>query len=311
MKNFNLYISGIFIAFVVFMAACNFTPDKTFSETENRNLAQMPKFSFETLLNGEFTQDFESYIQDQFAARDFWVTLKTELEVLLGKNENNDTYLGKDNWYFEKKEIKNNELLEKNVSILNDFNTWAEQYNINSSFLPVYSSYTLYKEFLPANASVFDENFAFEYINSNLSEKLNLINIYDELLNHKEEYIYFKTDHHWTQLGAFYAYQQLETLGFTPYTLENFEISNDNAEFWGSLYSKAPLWHANADTVDIFQLNEALRPSYNVEYLDTSTTDDDVYVWENLTKKDKYTVFLGGNNSLVTIKTDVDNDKKL
>lgn len=311
MKNFNLYICGIFIFFMIFIFSCNFAPDKAFSETENRNLAQKPEFSIQNLISGKFSKDFEQYIQDQFAAREFWVTLKTETEVLLGKNENNDTYLGKDNWYFEKKEITNTEVLEKNTSVINQFAQWAKENNIKSNFLPVYSSYTLYKEFLPSNAFVFDEVSAFEYIKSNISKDVNIIDIYNSLLSHKEEYIYFKTDHHWTQLGAFYAYRQLESLGFMPYSLEDFEIKEGTEDFFGSLYSKAPLWRANADRVDIFELNKNLRPKYSVEYFDKASYDDDLYVWENLDKKDKYTVFLDGNHSIITIKTDIDNNKKL
>lgn len=58
-------------------------PSKSYSENENRYLAQMPAFSFSALFDGSFTTDFESYVTDQFAFRDAWVGVKTISEMAL------------------------------------------------------------------------------------------------------------------------------------------------------------------------------------------------------------------------------------
>ena len=82
-----------FCAFIgVFLVANAVSPDRTFSEMENRNLEQMPTPSVETLLSGEFMKDFETYTTDQFVARDSWIGLKSATERVLGKQENNGVY---------------------------------------------------------------------------------------------------------------------------------------------------------------------------------------------------------------------------
>ena len=68
-------------------------PDRVRSETENRTLAQRPSLSRETLLNGSFTADMETYFADQFPLRDDWTGLKARCELLLGKREFNGVYL--------------------------------------------------------------------------------------------------------------------------------------------------------------------------------------------------------------------------
>ena len=56
---------------------------KDFSEQENRYLAQMPSFSIEKLLDGEFQTEMDNYINDHFIFRDIWIKIKSGLEMLL------------------------------------------------------------------------------------------------------------------------------------------------------------------------------------------------------------------------------------
>ncbi|NLH01852.1 MAG: hypothetical protein GX488_08160, partial [Clostridiales bacterium] len=67
-----IFASFIFLFFLLNL----FIPDRSFSERENRELTQLPEFSFESLFSGKFTEKFESYTTDQFAFRDGWTTLK-------------------------------------------------------------------------------------------------------------------------------------------------------------------------------------------------------------------------------------------
>lgn len=295
----------LFSGFLILLLIANIvTPTKTFSDTENRYLAQMPKVSMKKIIDGSFSKEFESYIQDQFFLRDFWVTLKVELEVLMNKKDNNGAYIGKDNWYFERKEEPT--ILDKNISVISEFSNWTKENNINSTFLPVYSSYTIYNEYTPKYSYVFNELDAFKNIRD--INNINIVDIYSNLISNKDEYIYFKTDHHWTQRGAFYAYQKLgEVMDFIPYEITDFNCNYISNEFYGSLYSKAPLWNIEADKVEIFQIDK----KYLVEYLDTEEIEESLYRFENINKKDKYTIFLGGNNSLIKINTNVYNNKKL
>ena len=98
-KKYCIFITALFCAFIgVFLVANAVSPDRAFSEMENRNLQQMPAVDFGTpekhfkdgnFFNGKFMRDFETYTTDQFVGRDFWVGLKSTTERALGKQENN------------------------------------------------------------------------------------------------------------------------------------------------------------------------------------------------------------------------------
>ena len=79
---------------------CN--SDRVYSETENRVLASRPTFSWESLLSGEYGDDYEEYMSDQFVGRDKWVGIKTLADILFQKKEINGVYLGADRYLIRK-----------------------------------------------------------------------------------------------------------------------------------------------------------------------------------------------------------------
>ena len=91
------------------------------------------------------------------------------------------------------------------------------------------------------------------YLHSNMSDNVVKVDTVGKLLEHNDEYIYFRTDHHWTPLGAYYAYEALcETIGMTPTPLEDFELWNQG-DLTGSLYGKVR-WpkKLTIDTMDCY-----------------------------------------------------------
>ena len=67
---------------------------------------------------------------------------------------------------------------------------------------------------------------------------VNFVNSYSEIYSHRKEYLYFKSDHHWTQLGAYYAYRAFaESVGLTPTPLSDMRYEVINDDFQGSMYS--------------------------------------------------------------------------
>jgi len=86
-----------------------------------------------------------------------------------------------------------------------------------------------------------------------MSDNVVKVDTVGKLLEHNDEYIYFRTDHHWTPLGAYYAYEALcETIGMTPTPLEDFELWNQG-DLTGSLYGKVR-WpkKLTIDTMDCY-----------------------------------------------------------
>ena len=137
------------------------------------------------------------------------------------------------------------------------------------------------------------------------------VDAYSKLEAHKDEYLYFRSDHHWTALGAYYAYTAFcESAGLKAEPLSKFE-SGEYTGFLGSLYSaiKAyPQSQALADNPDTVQF---WRPFVD---LDTKWYPDAEFSMEyfggTLCKVDdtsnKYLTFLGGDHPITVIKTNVD-----
>ena len=127
MKKHDLYpaiVTGLFCAFLGCGALLSvFLPKQGFSETENRYLAQLPKFSWDSLKSGKFGKDYEEYLSDQFPFRDNWISVKTAVEQLQLKKEINSVWLGKDQYLIEAlyDEDIDTELYEKNLGKLSAF----------------------------------------------------------------------------------------------------------------------------------------------------------------------------------------------
>ena len=84
----NKVLTGLFLALVFGGTAATFlVPKREFSDRENRALQLFPKASVDSVLNGEFESDYETYLSDQFPGRDGWIRVKTEAELAMGKDE--------------------------------------------------------------------------------------------------------------------------------------------------------------------------------------------------------------------------------
>ena len=89
-KKYSIFLTALFCAFLGLMATANaLTPDRDFSQVENRTLAQRPALTVKALASGDFMADYERYVTDQFAGRDGWTAAKAYAEKLTGKQENN------------------------------------------------------------------------------------------------------------------------------------------------------------------------------------------------------------------------------
>ncbi|PAB61092.1 DHHW family protein [Anaeromicrobium sediminis] len=307
-KSSNKIIVIIFILFLLSVNIFNvLTPDKDFSESENRVLAKVPKFSMKNLMSGRFSSKFENYITDQFPFRDFWVAVKSDMERLALKTENNGIYFGKDGYLLEDYK-KNNEQLMENIESINGFANRLP--NVLTHFLLVPNSVKIYEDKLPLFASPYDQLESINMVKENLYENVDFLHVYDILNNKKDEYIYFKTDHHWTMRGAYYTYELwAKQLGIEPYPINDFNSEIVSNSFYGTFYSKSNNRRVPPDSIEIFK--PKFHVEYNVSYLDNNKSSDSLYEYSHLNKKDKYSIFLDGNHALITIKTNINNDKKL
>lgn len=247
----------VFAALLCGFALVNlFWPKRENSELENRKLAQMPVFSVKTLLNGKWQDDFSTYLQDQVALRDGWINLESAVNALaFGKTEESGILNGKDGWMFTKLftvSTDTEKQLGKNISAVTNF---AQRYPGRVTFLLAPSASDIYPEMLPANAPMVDEDAMLDDIFAQVQASgADVIDMRDDYRANKDQYLYFKTDHHWTPDGAYRAYQQFCTLkNLTPFDC-NVYTKITVPDFYGTHYSATRRWNAQADSFSYYDL---------------------------------------------------------
>lgn len=305
-KCFHKWMALSFIVYIGgFLGLHILAEDRTFSELENRNLSGLPKLTKDTFISGDFGEDFEKYIADQFPSRDTFIALKSYTELMLQKKDNNGVYIGKDGYFLQKFEQPDQVLADKNVNYISKF---AE--NLNVYFMLVPTATKIHEEKLPSFATPYDEKLFIDSFMDGLSDRVHKVDAFKLLKDHENESIYYKTDHHWTTLGAYYGYQAFcESYGIEPLGLEDFNRIQASEAFYGSLFSKGNFTFADPDTLEIFEPKDKVEMS--VYYVNNNKTTDSLYEMSHLEKKDKYSVFLDNNHPLIEIKTSNKNGKKL
>lgn len=308
-KKINIVFISIFISIIILVPlTMAFTEDKEFSENENRYLSNKPNISINDILTGKYFNNFEKYVDDQFVFRDKLYEIKTQIQILAGNKDINGVYLSEDNYLIEKKLERevDKEKLQDSISKLNEFIDNNKDKNIQIIIAPTAS--LILKEKLPQNASEYNQNEVLDIIKNNV-KNATFIDLRKQFLKHKEEYIYYKTDHHWTSLGSYYAYQEWCKYNNINTDIRDYSRETVTTEFKGSLYSKVLNKNVEKDKIEIFKPIKELN--YKVSYNFNKTIATSVYDFDKLNTKDKYQVFFGGNHPELKISTSNKNGKNI
>lgn len=298
MKKTSISFIIVFIISLIFVAiSFIMVEDKEFSENENRYLASKPKLTWNNIITGKFSENFENYIDDQFIFREKLYETKTKMQLLFGNKDINEVYIANDNYLIGKKleQDFDYKILSENIRSINEFT--SKNSNVQLMIVPTAS--LILEDKLPKNAIVFNQDKVFEEIKTSI-KNVDFIDVRETLKKHKNEYIYYKTDHHWTTLGSFYAYEQW--CKQKNIDIPNYEKRCVTTEFKGSLYSKILNSNVEADCIEFFETNNL--PKYSVYYNFNKKTAQSIYDLEKLKEKDKYQVFLGGNFPELKIETE-------
>lgn len=309
----NKIFFAIFMTVWVVIVIINFIwPKQVFSEEENRMLATIPRFSFESFVNGNYLNGVNDYINDHFAFRNFYLKLNSWWEIdVMGKKENNGVYIGKDGYLFEKFEYNDREKENgnTNVEIISDFANKMKEQNVPTYFVLAPNSIYINSNKLPNNVEVPNQE---EIINQiyGKAENTNNINVIESLkTENKKKQLYFKTDHHINSDGAYVIYREYcKAANIATKEIDNFNRVTISNDFLGTFDSKAQLLNQQSDELFVYE-NENNTNIKEAIY-DKQTTNS-IFNEEYLKGKDKYSYFLNGNNSRAIIKTNVNNDKKL
>lgn len=298
-------VLALFLFLLVGFSVLNFFwPKRDMSDLENRKLAQLPSFSIKTLLNGDFLQDFSTYMQDQVAFRDTWIDLESAFNNLaFGKVEESNILLGKDGWMFTKLfdvSPDTQKQLSKNLDAVTNF---ASRHPGKVTFLLAPSASVIYPEKLPVGAPMVDENAMLDDIFAQVSSGADVLDLRDVFTREKDEYLYYKTDHHWTTQGAYLAYQQFCQLkGLTPFDTAARE-SVSIPDFYGTHYSAARRWDVQPDVITYYPLDNPMT-IYDItgETQYSARKTETMVNTEKFQTRDKYAAFLDGNNGYSVIE---------
>lgn len=317
-KTYARFITGLFCGALALTVAANaLTPDKDFSEVENRKLAQRPEVtaaSFKlawpirdsgSIFTGEFMSDYETYTTDQFVARDVWVAGKAWSERLTGKQENNGVYFCDDGTLITRVDAPKQEQLEKNIGYVGKF---VDKAGVPVSVGLIPNAACVWADKLPAGAPNYDQREIWAQVSNGLAGKVTPVDsLWSVLPAHKDEPIFYRTDHHWTSLGAYYGYAALgEALGYTPLSLDTYTKTTVSTEFYGTVFSSSGVRWVKPDEMDIYvpETDAITVTSYEMGAGGQLTgTPRELYDESCLTKKDKYAMFLGGQQALCKVTT--------
>ena len=309
-KKYSTFITALFCLFIFgFGIALILSPSRDFSDQENRYLAQFKAPTLKTLRSGEFMEKFEDYVTDQFPLRDQWIQLKALSERALGKQENNGVYFGTNGQtLFAQFKAPSGDELEQKVGFVNKLGA-----NLD---VPVYFSLVPDKSFvladlLPANAPSVDDGSTIEEAQALCGDKVTYIDLRTMLTGERDAF--YRTDHHWTTMGARLAFQRLmsgmnlvrpiaaEDLNGLSY--QGLPYTEVSGSFYGTTYSASGAGWVEPDSICTVIPEGGTKGNVTVtRYPEGAPIEGGLYYPEKLEVKDKYAYFLGGNQPLCVIK---------
>ncbi len=325
-----------------------FRPDT--SEVEKRKLAEFPKPTLSSFLNGEYFYDLSLWYSDTYPMRDGLIAADQKIESLYGitpstmmvgsrkisddipdideaqENSGNEQpqeveqISAPDSRAMEseiQKQIQQNLYVKDGAaySLYYYDQTAADIYtsalskaagelegktNVYSILVPNNSGAMLSDRELEALGGA-DQEQAIDYYYS-LSEGVKTVDTIKTLREHNDEYLYFRTDHHWTQLAAYYVYQNFcEEKGIRPNELSDFQKMTFSP-FLGTFYQELQNedMAANPDFVDAY----IPMATNDMTYWETDGSQVNWHVIQDVTgwnKNSLYSCFIGGDKPLVQI----------
>lgn len=273
-----------------------------FSDDENRVLQGYPSFSLKSFIDGNYTGELGKFYSDQFPFRDKFVGFKGFAELGMLKMENNDVILGEDDYLIKRIEYTQDayDLAKSNLDAVAQFKKAMQALGIQCDFAVA-----------PRAVDVMDFKISDYYSTERADAIWNIVSqsgtdpiLFEQELRSaamSDEYVWFKTDHHWTVKGAYIAYLKLaNTSGYSPAPTDKFQLVQVSDSFRGTTYSAGGIKWTSPDTIEIMRYTGDTK--YTVtDMISNKKLLDGFYDTSYLDQKDKYSVFLGGNNAHTSI----------
>ena len=297
LRNITKYpIVAIFFAVcIVFLALYIVRPQDDFSQMENRYLQKRPAVTAASLLDGSFMDSFETYTNEQIALRNVFVKCKAVMVYLTGASENDGIAKGDDGYLFDKVTATGSRF-RKNIAAIRTFADGTDR-DIFVAVAP--TSTWINAEKLPKGMPVLDEVSCSNEMTQMLadSENAHIIYLYDALDKHRDEQLYYRTDHQWTTKGAGYAYEAIaNAMGHKVQDITRYE-KHEVHDFYGTHYAKYKGIFVRPDTIEYYDVPID-------ELVLENRTADGLMDMDKLDGYDKYAAFMYGNDGRYEVHAD-------
>ena len=277
-----------------------FLPKKEFSDEERRKLETFPEFKTETILNGTFVSDLESYSLDHFPLRQKFRMLKSLFHYgVLFQNDNNDIYIH--DQYIAKMEYPMN---EKSIDVaISKFEKIYNTYLKNNNTKVYFSIVPDKNYFLAEKSSHLQYDYSLIFDKITAIEWAKTIDIYHDLKIDD----YYKTDTHWKQeelLGI--SRKILNEMESSTFTKDELILNKHNEDFYGVYFGQAAL-----------PIKPDFLKYYSSKMIDSATVFDyetnktlPIYDLELKDNRDKYDLYLHGAKALLRIDNQMSKTEK-
>ncbi len=306
MKNYyHTFIVIVFGIIAFFGLFSILLPEKGYSENENRYLKQFPKVQAKNVLSGDYQEQFEKSFSDQFLGRDAWMKGATTVKRAAGFQEVSGVYFGKSGHYITKT-VQEDIDQKRYLRNLRYVEYLGETCGGAASTILVPSPGTVLRDKIPNHAPYYNADEMYHEAGIVLKKAKN-VDVRSEIKEYaKQNQVYYKTDHHWTLLGAYAAYSAYcDANQMVKHTYGYFAAKKISEDFLGTTYSKIMPLNAQKDTM----YAATNVPPATVVY--DGMERSGIYDVEKLTQKDKYGYFFGGNYGEVSITMNEKAEKKL
>ncbi len=231
------------------------------------------------------------------------------LSSLGGSKEEEDILIGKDDYLMEKIVLPDQETLKENIDAIRRFA--SQNRDVPMYMLLVPNAANVMSQRLPSFATVQDQNRSFAQVKRELSDTLEWLDAVEALERHADEKIFYKTDHHWTSLGAFYTFSAVaEQMGIKADSASFFVSYPVSATFNGMLAAKSGCRLNVREEIYIYVPRDTDNDVV-VNYVDEQRKTTSLFDSSKLKTRDQYAVFLGENTSVVDIKTVSESQRRL
>ena len=320
-QKINLTITVLFLVFLFgFGIAFWVIPDADFSPEENRPLQTFPTIDADNWLDGNVSSQLITYYSDQFPLRSGFVGLHALSELGLGRGESNGVLIGKGGQLA----VRRFDAYLNRFERLEDTDYYSSAHVDRGLASLVGLHQTLQERDIPLcvvlaprTIDVTIGDFSYP---STLSDGLDAT-IQDTMqaggvnsvelmaafrgLHEAGEYVYYRTDHHWTTKGAYVAYTAvMESWGMGDEVLpESYFTVREISDFYGTTYSRSGLFFISPDTLEIWEAPDDSRYTvYEVNGETAKTVIEAGFISEKyLSEKDKYGAFLDGTHRALFI----------